>query len=712
LNVYLTNYLIEKVVHDRGPELIDKVVRRCQEFLGVPPEQMDRVTTKEELAKLWDLGRAKARADLLKVVTELRALQTGALTFDLLEDQLARLDGIRAQLPEGGLDWQRAGEVREIVEQIVHYSRQTEYSEQENAHKIAQARAEELVRQIEDGPTRISLEQFRLYVLALREFLDEHFQQVQTAAEPDISVTLATDEYYPNEKAVVACQVNLTNARGKSPASAVTITALPSPTGEYHVEGGPVVLRESLRGGSSITAEVPVRVTEEAGRAEVFTLYYALRFSTRSGTDVVLENRLSVPLYPASSYRPFDSPYRNYAGGQPVMERHMLFGRDEYIREIVALLTSSPVQISHVIYGQMRSGKSSILYQLESELSYPYVPVRYSVGELLEDMRKNDSLAVFMYELVRRVHTALAGIEQTCDIAGQLPEVPFDAFRERPQSALDGFFIALRTRVRPLPPEQRPKVVLLLDEFTYLYGFILSGDLPETFMRAWKALRERSYFSCIVVGQDYMPKFRDRYSNEFQVSEPRRVGYLAPVDARKLIEDPIRIPADDSQRPGQSRFQGAAGEAAIDRLIELTDGNPYFLQGLCHRLVTYMNRHRAVLATDVYVEHVKQQAISAASSDEKEQRLEQNYFDNLLWSGDPSPDAISKDDALAVLRIVARESRNQEDCPTERIVGAETTAPVERILADLCLRDVLSQPRAGRYRMKVGLFKEWLIERL
>ncbi|HEU0301735.1 MAG TPA: hypothetical protein VFR37_19940, partial [Longimicrobium sp.] len=42
LNVYLTNYLIEKVVHDRGPELIDKVVRRCQEFLGVPPEQMDR----------------------------------------------------------------------------------------------------------------------------------------------------------------------------------------------------------------------------------------------------------------------------------------------------------------------------------------------------------------------------------------------------------------------------------------------------------------------------------------------------------------------------------------------------------------------------------------------------------------------------------------------------------------------------------------------
>ncbi|HEU0298818.1 MAG TPA: hypothetical protein VFR37_05170, partial [Longimicrobium sp.] len=508
------------------------------------------------------------------------------------------------------------------------------------------------------------------------------------------------------------CQVNLTNARGKSPASAVTITALPSPTGEYHVEGGPVVLRESLRGGSSITAEVPVRVTAEAERAEVFTLDYALRFSSRSGKDVVLEGRLSVPLYPASSYRPFDGPYRNYAGGQPVMERHMLFGRDEYIREIVALLTSSPVLISHVIYGQKRSGKSSILYQLESELSYPYVPVRYSVGELLEDMRKNDSLAVFMYELVRRVHHTLRQLEQSREIASRLQIPSLDTFRAHPQSSLDEYFTELREAVRPLPPEQRPKVVLLLDEFTYLYGFMLSGDLPETFMRGWKALRERSYFSCIVVGQDYMPKFRDRYPNEFQVSEPRRVGYLAAADARRLIEEPIRIPADDAHRPGQSRFQGAAGEAAIDRLIELTDGNAFYLQGLCHRLVTYMNRHRATLATDVYVEDIKRSAIAVAPPDDREARLEMNYFDNLLSSGDPSPDAISKDDALAVLRIVARESRNQEDCPTERIVRAETTAPVERILADLCLRDVLSQPRAGRYRIRVGLFKEWLIERL
>jgi hypothetical protein len=477
------------------------------------------------------------------------------------------------------------------------------------------------------------------------------------------------------------------------------------------VEGGPVVLRESLRGGSSITAEVPVRVTEEAEQAEVFTLYYALRFSTRSGKDQVQEDRVSVPLYPASSFRTFASPYRNYAGGQPIMERHMLFGRDEYIREIVALLTSSPVQISHVIYGQMRSGKSSILYQLESELAYPYIPVLYSIGELVEDM-KSDTLAVFMHEIVRRVQQVLLGMDETREIGEQLPEVPFETFRERPQSALDSFFTALRARVRPLPPERQPHIVLLLDEFTYLYGSILNGDLPETFMRAWKALRERSYFSCIVVGQDYMPKFRDLYSNEFQVSEPRRVGYLAPEDARKLIEEPTRIPLDDPQRPGQSRFQGAAGEAAITRLIELTDGNPFYLQGLCHRLATYMNVHRAVLATDVYVEHVKHQAISVSSSDEKVQRLALSDFANLLWSGDPSPDAISKEDALAVLRIIARESRNQEDCPAERIVGAVTTAPVERILADLCLRDVLSQPKAGRYRMKVGLFKEWLIERL
>src|SRR5262249_36626306 len=156
----------------------------------------------------------------------------------------------------------------------------------------------------------------------------------------------------------------------------------------------------------------------------------------------------------------------------------------------------------------------------------------------------------------------------------------------------------------------------------------------------------------------------------------------------KLIEEPMRIPEDDPLRPGQSRFQGPAGAAAVARLIELTAGNPYFLQGLCSRLVQYMNRHRAILATDVYVEAVKRQAVAVSSADERVQRLGKDYFNSLLTSKDPSADAITEDDAYAVLSLIARESRNQTDCQGEKILAAATTSPVPVILADLCRRDV------------------------
>lgn len=166
-----------------------------------------------------------------------------------------------------------------------------------------------------------------------------------------------------------------------------------------------------------------------------------------------------------------------------------------------------------------------------------------------------------------------------------------------------------------------------------------------------------------------------------------------------MIESPIPI-----AETGESRFRGAAGQAAIERIIALTAGNPYYLQKFCSRLVEYMNfPKKAVYVTDAYVEEVKRQLIRGESSWTKD------YFEGLVSSGDETSEAVPKEDVWHALRQVAVASKNQEYCHRSNIT-ADMGVAIDDILEDLVNRDVLERRPTGLYKIKVGLFKEWLLE--
>jgi len=235
--------------------------------------------------------------------------------------------------------------------------------------------------------------------------------------------------------------------------------------------------------------------------------------------------------------------------------------------------------------------------------------------------------------------------------------------------------------------------VLLIDEFSYIYGHISSGKIPESFMKNWKALLQENYFSAVLVGQDVMPKFKQRFPNEFGTMQDERVTYLRREDATKLIDEPIRIGGPQ----GESRYR----EQAVDRIIELTAGSPFYIQIICNRLVEYMNRKRARLITEADVEQVKEELIRGANA------LGLDKFDNLLNSGDTSEDAIDDRDVLKVLTAIALNSQTGP-CSRYNIV-CETRTAIDSILDDLVKRDVVERARDQYYSIRVGLFKEWLI---
>jgi len=222
---------------------------------------------------------------------------------------------------------------------------------------------------------------------------------------------------------------------------------------------------------------------------------------------------------------------------------------------------------------------------------------------------------------------------------------------------------------------------------------LIQRRIPESFMKNWKALLQENYFSAVLVGQDVMPKFKQRFPNEFGTTQDERVSYLKREDAIKLIDEPIRI----GGRQGESRYR----EKAIKRILDLTASNPFYIQILCNRLVEYMNRKRARLVTEADVEQVKNELIRGVNA------LGADKFENLINSGDTSGDAIDDEDIRQVLTAIAINS--QTGLCSLSSIACDTRTPIDVILEDLVKREVIERQRGQYYSIRVGLFRDWLV---
>jgi hypothetical protein len=233
-----------------------------------------------------------------------------------------------------------------------------------------------------------------------------------------------------------------------------------------------------------------------------------------------------------------------------------------------------------------------------------------------------------------------------------------------------------------------PRIVLLIDEFTYLFEYIKEGIVPKSFMRQWKALLELGVFAAVVVGQDSMPKFKQAFPNEFGVTHDERISYLPPESAMELAQQPVSI-------EGQTRYRGRA----IDRLLEYTAGSPFYLQIMCDHLVRNLNRRRRPFVTEADVEQVARILTTGAGS------LPIERFDPLITAAGESVAEASRDTYLKLLTSIAYATR-----VSEGITKHELALPEEQagLLKDLRERDVLITDAAGRHSIRVGLFSEWL----
>jgi tetratricopeptide (TPR) repeat protein len=654
----------------------------------------------EEFIRLWNELRRKIFEETNNISNELRFVAKFELTTASIENSIKTLREVASQLFLD-LDQQRIVQLQKIFEASSELCKQTTFEEQERLCFQIDQRCESLTHEIEISPTKISVEEIYPIVDIIQQKAKKHLDEIYESSVPQLILRMAEglDSYSHDNNQNVEVQIVVENRMGCSPAESLELF-VQGDEEFFIITKQEIKLDGSLRGGTQEILTIPVHLTEQAIRSETFSLPVYAQYRTRS-EDIAQTQiaNFSIRLYSEEQFEEIENPYAAYAGSAIVQNKDMFYGRNELITN-----TSRTIRNSHsqnkclVIFGQKRSGKSSILHHLKLELQEDkdlLILDIGNIGSILDEYSSNPLLYQILWSIIRQFEYA---IEDKFDDGYSKISIDFPTDLEfynhpSPLSLFKDIFERFKRNISKIEDWKKVRVVILIDEFSYIYSQIVSGKVTREFMKNWKALLQANFFSAVLVGQDVMPKFKQNFPNEFGIIQDERVSYLKPEDAIKLIDEPIRI----GGKNGKSRYV----EKAIDRIVELTAGSPFYIQILCNRLVEYMNRKRAKLVTKSDVEQIKSDLIQGVNA------LSIDKFDNLISSGDTSADAISDEDARKVLASIAENSLTGA-CSRHTIV-CETQTPVDEILKDLENREVVKQEQENYYRIRVELFKEWLI---
>jgi hypothetical protein len=143
---------------------------------------------------------------------------------------------------------------------------------------------------------------------------------------------------------------------------------------------------------------------------------------------------------------------------------------------------------------------------------------------------------------------------------------------------------------RLLPPEAT--LLLVFDEFEAFESMVADSILPRTFFPYMRHLMQHSTgLGFVFVGTRRLEEMSaDYWSVLFNVALYRKIDFLSEAAAIRLICEPVApyIVYDD---------------LALDKILRVTAGHPYFLQLVCYTLVKQANQQKTgyVTISDVNV---------------------------------------------------------------------------------------------------------------
>ena len=606
-------------------------------------------------------------------------------TVAAMEDLRSQLAGF-SDSTYSEVDRRRLFSLIDIVEPARALCSASDFEERERNYWLVINHADGFRKEVINNPTQYSHEGLLPIADHIKSLIEEEYFAMAQTSGAELSLQLLVGQYVRRQNGELRLQIEVSNKSGCSPASSVRIRFGPN-NSEYFVGDNESKAIPTLRGGRAEVIQMIVRPRAAALKDRAFPIKAVATYQNTLGeakcTD---EYTWTVRLYPDDAFQPVENLYAPFAEGGPVDKPDMFVGRDELLDRLERSLLAGSASKSIVMFGQKRAGKSSLIEHLRRRLTRSEQVV--SVSFSLQDIAPELSIPAFLHRILQ---CAAEELEELRFDGRDVPDFSPPTIDEMESHPTPRFHSAMASLVRAMRRRPVPlDFVFLIDEFTDIFKEIKRERVPPQFMKAWKAIIEKKYFASVLVGQDIMPEFKNQFPNEFGVTEDIRVTYLDDAAATTLIEKPI----------GKESFAGRA----VTTVLELTAGSPYYTMMFCARLVDYMNTTRSVIVTEADIRAVEEQMLRG------ERRLEKDKFDNLLSAGDGKEDSgIDPDDTYRVCVEIACGSGKELWCPPHalRAIGEDR---LEHLLTDLETREVVER-KGDAYRLRVGLFKDWLMER-
>jgi UDP-2,3-diacylglucosamine pyrophosphatase LpxH len=364
-----------------------------------------------------------------------------------------------------------------------------------------------------------------------------------------------------------------------------------------------------------------------------------------------------------------------YIPGIPIQDRTMFYGREadlDFLKENLTFLSANMIV---VLYGQRRSGKSSLLYQLfNTSMLEPHVPVYIDM--------QHESLGISTSKFLRNMATSIYRSLKRKNIAISQPRIK--DFDKEPTFTFDLFLDDVEDVLKDR------KLVILIDEFEILEQKVTEKALSrEIFEYLRSLMQHRRRINFLLSGTHTIEQLTAGYwSVFFNIARHRRLSKLTEEAAIQLISEPVKgfLECDPF---------------AIQKIRQLTADQPYLIQLICRSLVEHCNRLQKSYATINDVNTVMGEVMETG----------QVHF---KWVWDQS----NLQERL-VLSVIAQEGRDEglSASPSDiekvyRHYGlAYDHESVMRAIQSLIGRDIIEEVSEGtRFRVPVGLIRGWLRE--
>jgi SPFH domain / Band 7 family len=265
----------------------------------------------------------------------------------------------------------------------------------------------------------------------------------------------------------------------------------------------------------------------------------------------------------------------------------MFFGREDVFsfvrRNLIGQHRDSPI----VLYGQRRTGKTSVLYQLHRHLDPRYRCIFIDLHGLSLDGEAN-----LMWGIANSIGR---GLQRDHQIRVGIPDRA--TFFADPLSVFETVFLDAVWSVLG-----EDHLVLMLDEVARFYEEVRAGRLERQVFDYLRHLMQHferlNFIFSLGSGLEEMEK---DYAFLFSVTLYRRISFLEPAAARALITQPIR-----------DYYQVMPD--ALEKILQVTSGHPYYTQLVCHCLFDRWSRSLKPTMTAVDVDAVLTEAIELGSA--------------------------------------------------------------------------------------------------